>query len=177
MLFCLSLGSLAIAVEVPAPARTPDIQEGDPHKPLAPLVLKLEDAADASRISYELARNFLSEEQWKARVAETRRKFADWEKDNVGDIGSYLNYRLPAIAFSVSSGKMDRLKEGAAFLALYREFEQPLPQAVTSFARDNLTSLNALLGAFTWEKASEYVKNRQWLKDRRSAQQNTTRQK
>ena len=168
----------ADAADLPVPERSPiEVQPIVSQKqPVpAPLLLKLEDGADTSRIAYDLARSFLSEEQWKARVAEMRRKFTDWEKDNEGDIGTYLNYQLPAIAFSASGGKIERLKDGAAFVALYFEFKQPVPQGVTAFARNNLASLNALFADFTWEKAADYVKNRQWQKDRESEAKKRTK--
>lgn len=171
----------AAAGELPTPDRTPPVetQALAAQKQSAPttLTLKLEDGSDASRVAFDLARSFLSEELWKARVADVRRRFADWEKNNDGDIGSYLNYQLPAIAFSASGGKIERLKDGVAFVALYYEFKQPVPQGVTAFARDNLASLNALFAAFTWEKAAEYVKNKQWQKDHESEGKKRTSEK
>lgn len=165
----LGMSFVVAAADLPTPERTPvEIQEGTSQKQAepAPLALKMDDATDASRIARDLTLSYLSKEQWTARVADVRRKFADWEKENEGDIGSYLNYRLPIVALSVAGGKIERLKEGAAFVALYYEFSQPVPQGVTAFARQNMASLSELFGAFTWEKAADYVKNRQWQKSR-----------
>jgi hypothetical protein len=121
--------------------------------------------ADGPEIAYRLMRTFMTEEQWKQYVADFRRKFQNWEADTGGDMGRFLNDRLIIVALGAAGGEADAIQRGMAYLALYKEFNQTPPSVVTTFLTEHKDSAGRLLKEFTWERASEYVKNRRWRED------------
>lgn len=163
--FC---ASVALGLLIPAACGADGPSDAD--KP-AVITLKSiqEDANDAARAAREVVRTMMSDEEFQKRVKEIEKKYKAWNEENREDIGRFLNDRLVSVALGATSGKEDRLKEGAVFLALYREFKQPLPSLVTDFVRDNHASLQRIFGAFTWKSACAYVKNKQWKKDAESS--------
>lgn len=120
---------------------------------------------DGPNLAYAMMRTFMSESEWQERVAECRRRFETWEHDNGGDMGQFLNDRLIIVALSAAGGEIEKVQNGVAYLALYREFRQPPPGLVLRFLRDHKESVTELLNSFTWERASEYVKNKKWRED------------
>jgi hypothetical protein len=135
-------------------------------EPRTPLSLQLTGSpADGPEIACRLTRTFMTEEQWKQYVAEFQRKFKNWEADTGGDMGRFLNDRLIIVALSAAGGEVDAIQHGMAYLALYREFNQAAHPAVTKFLTEHKDSAGRLLQDFTWDKASDYVKNRRWRED------------
>jgi len=131
-----------------------------------PLKLELTGhVMDGPNIAYALMRTFLTEQEWQQRVAECRKRFATWEHDNHGDMGQFLNDRLVIVALSAAGGEVKEIQKGVAYLALYREFGQVPPGLVLRFLSEHKESVTELLSSFTWEKASEYVKNKRWRED------------
>jgi len=130
-----------------------------------PLALLKEKEPNGPAIAAALTETFLTQEQFKNEVEKIRSKFEDWEKDTQGDMGRYLNDRLILVALGAANGKVDRIQRGILWLAFYKEFEQASPQIVAKFLREHSGSLNRLFTDFTWEKASQYIKNKEWRKD------------
>lgn len=126
----------------------------------------VDQTIDARKISYDLTRTFLTEEQWDEQVKAIKRRFHDWEKDNDGaDMGRYLNDRFLIVALGAVSGEAEKIKKGIIWLAFYKEFNQPPPGVVTTAMTRHRESLSALFTDFTWEKATKYIKNKEWRKD------------
>jgi hypothetical protein len=138
--------------------------ESSPAEPIR-LVTFDEKALDASSMSYELTRSFMTKEQWDEQVAAFRKKFEDWEKDNEGDVGRYLNDRFLLVALGAISGEVEKIKRALVWLALYKEFNQQVPGVVTVAVTKHRESLTRLFRDFTWDKASLYIKNKEWRKD------------
>ena len=61
-------------------------------------------------------------------------------------------------------------QNGFVWLAYYKEFNQQVPTVVATVMRDHHASLLRLFKDFTWEKASQYVKNKEWRKDNQKKQ-------
>jgi hypothetical protein len=124
-----------------------------------------ETQIDAAEVGYELARTFLSQEQWDDHVKIIKKKFHDWEKENEGDIGHYLNDRFIIVVLGASSGDIKKVKQGIIWLAYYKEFNQPVPSAVTNAMTKHRDSLLPLFGNFSWARVSVYIKNKEWRSD------------
>lgn len=121
--------------------------------------------SDGPGVGYQLVRTFLSEEQWQEMVDTLRRKFADWEKENDGDIGRYLNDRFIIVALGAVSGDIEKIKKGIIWLAYYKEFGQQAPSVVRFALTRHRESLSKLFQDFSWDKAAQYIKNKEWRKD------------
>jgi len=134
-----------------------------------PVALELKPAAeepnDAARVARELVRTFMTDEVFKAKAGALRKKYENWHEENPEDMDRYLNDRIAPVALAASGGQLEKLKEGAVFLAYYHEFKQPLPAMVVDFVKDYRHSLNKLFAAFTWEAAVAYTKAKQWRRD------------
>ncbi len=154
ILFCLSLlfsfGARICAAE---------------EKVFEPLALLSEAQPDGSKIAVKLAETFLTDAQFKQEVKKLRERYEDWEKDTQGDMNRYLNDRLIIVALSAANGKVDKIQRGILWLAFYKEFEQEQPGIVAKFMREHQGTLSKLFTDFTWEKASQYIKNKEWRKD------------
>jgi len=137
-------------------------------------LLKTDDP-NGPEIAAALAETFLTQKQFRDEVEKLRSKYEDWEKDTQGDMGRYLNDRLVMVALGAANGKVERIQRGILWLAFYKEFDQVTPAVVAKFLREHSVSLNSLFKDFTWEKASQYIKNKEWRKDiegRRKAAEN-----
>lgn len=135
-------------------------------KVFEPLALLTEQPQpDGSKIAQKLAETFLTQEQWAKEVKKMRERFNDWERDTNGDMGRYLNDRLIIVALGAANGKVDKIQRGILWLAFYKEFEQEQPGIVAKFMREHQGSLTRLFTDFTWEKASQYIKNKEWRTD------------
>lgn len=122
-------------------------------------------SGDGRALAYQLARTFLSEAEFKKEVSKIQGKINDWQKDNDGDAGRYLNDRLVIVALSAAGGEVPKIQRGITWLAFYHALDQPAPSAVGKFLREHRGSVTRLLNGFSWEKASEYVKNKKWRED------------
>lgn len=134
-------------------------------KEFAPLLMLTEQQPDGAKMAKALAETFLNDDQWKQEVKKLREKYEDWERDTQGDMSRYLNDRLIIVALSAANGKVDKIQRGILWLAFYNEFEQEQPGIVAKFVREHQGSLSKLFTDFTWEKASQYIKNKEWRKD------------
>ena len=135
----------------------------DPATQKVPLVI--DEPLDASGVAYDLTMTWMKSDEWQQKVATLKSKFQDWESTNGGDIGQYLNDRLILVAMGCANGRIDSIKNGFVWLAYYKEFNQQVPTVVATVMRDHRASLLRLFKDFTWEKASQYVKNKEWRKD------------
>jgi hypothetical protein len=124
-----------------------------------------EQLTDGPGVGYQLVRTFLNEEQWQEMVSALRQKFSDWEKENEGDIGRYLNDRFIIVALGAVSGDIEKIKKGIIWLAYYKEFGQQAPGVVKFALTRHRDSLSRLFDDFSWEKAAQYIKNKEWRKD------------
>ncbi len=122
---------------------------------------------DAPQLAYHLMRTYLTEAEWKAEVTKVQRRFKDWERDTKGDMGRFLNDRLIIVALSAAGGEPEKIKRGVSYLALYHEFKEIPPGIVTKFMGTHFGSMSRLLNGFTWEKATDYVKQKRWREDLR----------
>jgi hypothetical protein len=127
--------------------------------------LTVDDPFDASSVAYDLTMTWMKTDEWQQKVTAFKAKFQDWENTNGGDIGQYLNDRLILVAMGCANGRIDSLKNGFVWLAYYKEFNQQLPSIVSNVMKEHHASLTRLFKDFTWEKASQYVKNKEWRKD------------
>jgi len=126
----------------------------------------LEDGSmDAPAIAAALKDAFMGRKEWDKEVRQFWSRFKDWESDTGGNLGNYLNDRMIIVGLSAAGGKSDKAKKALVWLALYKEFDEEAPSYVTNFLRQNRDSLLGLFTDFSWEKASAYIKNRQWKKD------------
>ncbi len=130
-----------------------------------PLALLAESPPDGTKIATKLAETFLNDAQFKQEVKKLRERYEDWEKDTQGDMARYLNDRLIIVALGAANGKIDKIQRGILWLAFYKEFEQEQPGIVAKFMREHQGTLSKLFTDFTWEKASQYIKNKEWRKD------------
>ena len=161
--------------QIVAASATPELT-GPPAPPVRPapvqvgiagekISVAVEDPFDASSVAYDLTMTWMKSEEWQKKVAALRTLFKDWEKINGGDMGQYLNDRFVIVALSAGSGKVDSLKNGFVWLAYYKEFNQKVPSVVSKVLRDHKSSLELLFKDFTWERASQYVRNKEWRRD------------
>jgi hypothetical protein len=138
-----------------------------------PLKMVKEGSVDGPTMARELIRTFLSETEWQKEVKEIKGKFQDWEKQSEGDMGQYLNDRFILMGLAAAGGKVDKIKKGMIWLAFYKEFNQPPPSMVVKFLNEHQGSLTRLFTEFRWEKASTYIKNKEWradIEDRKKAE-------
>lgn len=140
------------------------IREPELEAKPAPL-LKIEEPIEPSEVAYDLTMSWMKEDEWKTKVRTFKSRYADWEASTDGDMARYLNDRLICVAMGCASGKVESLKDGFAYLALYKEFNQQVPSLIEKIFREHRESLLKLFTEFTWERASEYVKNKEWRKD------------
>jgi len=137
-----------------------------------------ERGLDASTLSYELTRTFLTKEEWDEQVSQLRKRYNDWEKDNDGaDMGRFLNDRFIMVALGAVSGEVEKIKRGIIWLAFYKEFNQQVPGVVSTAVVRHKESLTRLFKDFSWEKASTYVKNKEWRNDIRKKSSQSDNQK
>lgn len=120
---------------------------------------------DGPTLAYELVHTFMSEDEWKKEVAKIRSKFEDWERDSRGDMGQYLNDRLIMVAMSAAGGEAEKIQRGMVWLAFYKEFNQPAHPQVQKFLREHRGTTLRLLMNFSWERASQYIKTKEWRED------------
>lgn len=155
----------ALAGFLSAPAWSANESASTASEPVKLVSFSEAENVDASSMSYELTRSFMTKEQWAEQVAAFRKKFEDWEKDNEGDVGRYLNDRFLMVALGAVSGEVEKIKRALVWLALYKEFNQQVPGVVTTAMTRHRESLGRLLKDFSWDKASLYIKNKEWRKD------------
>ena len=130
-----------------------------------PLQLVKSGCDSGPLLARALTQTFLSDDEWQSEVDAIRDRYEDWEKQNSGDMGQYLNDRLILVALGASGGKVDRIKKGIVWLALYYEFDQQAPGLVVKFMKEHQGSLTRLLTDFNWDKASQYIRQRKWRED------------
>ena len=136
------------------------------HSEVHPLQFELTGAAmDGPNLAHAMMRTFMTESEWQEHVAKCRRRYETWEADNHGDMGQFLNDRLIIVALSAAGGEVEKIQNGVAYLALYREFRQVPPSRVMKFLREHKGSVSELLNGFTWVRVSEYVKQKKWRED------------
>ena len=123
------------------------------------------NACDGGTLAYQLARTFLSEDEFKKEVTKIQSKINDWQKDNEGDAGRYLNDRLVIVALSAAGGEIPKIQRGITWLAFYHALNEPAPSFVSKFLREHRGSVMRLLDGFSWNKASDYVKKKRWRED------------
>ncbi|MCZ7648443.1 MAG: hypothetical protein M5U26_24815 [Planctomycetota bacterium] len=63
---------------------------------------------DAPGLAYHLMRTYMTEAQWKAEVTYWEKRYKDWESDNRGDMGRFLNDRLIIVALSAAGARSRR---------------------------------------------------------------------
>lgn len=122
-------------------------------------------ALDGPTLAYDLTRTFMTQEKWKEEVAKVRAKYEDWERDTRGDMGQYLNDRIICVALGAAGGEVDKIQKGIMWLAFYKEFNQEAHPQVLKFLREHRGTMMNLLSAFSWDRASQYVKTKEWRKD------------
>lgn len=122
-------------------------------------------AEDGKALAYTLARTFLSEEEFQKEVDRIQGKISEWQKNNDGDAGRYLNDRLIIVALSAAGGEIPKIQRGIIWLAFYQALNQPAPSMVGTFLREHKSSILRLLDGFSWTKASDYVKRKRWRED------------
>lgn len=132
-------------------------------KDFRPLQL-LKDGHGAPAVARALTQTFMTDEEFKAEVEKVRTRFADFERDTQRDMGNYLNDRLVIHGLAAANGKIEKIKRGLIWLSMYGEFQQQPPAFVEKFIKDNTQSLHALFQDFNWDRASNYIKNREWRK-------------
>lgn len=120
---------------------------------------------DGPTLARELVFTFMTADKWKAEVEKVRSKYQDWERDSRGDIGQYLNDRLICVALGAANGDVEKIQRGIIWLAFYKEFNQEAHPQVLKFLREHRGTMVSLLNSFSWDKASLYVKNKEWRKD------------
>jgi hypothetical protein len=130
-----------------------------------PLKMVKDGSVDGPTMARELIRTFLSDKEFQKEVKELKGKFEDWEKQSEGDMGRYLNDRFILMGLAAAGGKVDKIKKGMIWLAFYKEFNQPPPSMVVKFLNEHQGSLTRLFTDFRWEKASTYIKNKEWRTD------------
>jgi len=118
-------------------------------------------ARDAAEMGYELTQKEMKPEEWTAFVKKAKSSYADWANDNsIGNLNRYLNDKLLEVGPGALSGNVKSLKKFAAWVALYKEFDEPVPsylrEAMQTYSRD----VDEVMTDFTWEKAAERIKNR-----------------
>jgi hypothetical protein len=131
----------------------------------APRQMLEEGSVDGPAIAYALKDTFLTAKEWEREVEHVRSKYDDWEKDTGGDPGRFLNDRFIIVGLSAAGGKIEKIKKGIMWLALYKEFAEEPPSFVNKFMREHRNSLVRLFTEFKWEKASAYIKDREWRRD------------
>ena len=152
--------------QLPTTRSIPEVASAPERMPLpGQVALKLEEPIDACDVAYDLTMSWVKPDEWKAKVKSIKSKFEDWEAQNEGDMCRYLNDRLISVAMGCAGGKVEELKNGFAFLALYKEFNIQAPLMIEKIFREHHQSLLRLFAEFTWQRASEYVINKEWLKD------------
>jgi hypothetical protein len=127
--------------------------------------LVAEGSEDVAAMAFHLKDSYMTPDQWRRAVADVRVRYCDWERDAGGDIGRYLNDRLVSLGMAAMNGKVEAIQKAVTWMAFYKEFQQPPPRAVTRLLRAHRPSLTVLLTDFTWEKASDYVRLKQWRAD------------
>jgi len=127
----------------------------------------LKDGQSAAAVARALTETFMTEEEFKAEVVKVRERFADFEKDTQRDMGHYLNDRLVIHGLAAANGKIEKIKKGLVWLSMYGEFQQQPPAFVEKFIKENMDSLNALFQDFNWDRASNYIKNREWRNNKK----------
>lgn len=150
----------AAPATTPAPAPVTEAKEAVVFRPAQ----LLKDGRGATAVARALTETFMSEEEFKAEVAKVKERYADFEKDTQRDMSHYLNDRLVIHGLAAANGKVEKIKKGLVWLSMYGEFQQPAPAFVEKFIKDNIDSLNALFHDFNWDRASNYIKNREWRK-------------
>ena len=130
-----------------------------------PLKMVKDGSVDGPSMAFALTQTFLSDKEWKKEVKEIKSRFEDWEKQSEGDMGQYLNDRFILMGLAAAGGKVDKIKKGIIWLAFYKEFNQPPPGMVVKFLNEHQGSLTRLFTDFRWEKASAYIKNKEWRTD------------
>lgn len=125
----------------------------------------LKDGRGAPAVARALTETFMTDEEFKAEVEKVRARFADFEKDTQRDMGHYLNDRLVIHGLAAANGKIEKIKKGLIWLSMYGEFQQQPPVFVETFIKNNIDSLTALFQDFNWDRASNYIKNREWRKN------------
>lgn len=143
-----------------------DIKDLKEAKNFRPAQL-LKEGHGAAAVARALTETFMSEEEFKAEVVKVRERFADFEKDTQRDMGHYLNDRLVIHGLAAANGKVEKIKKGLVWLSMYGEFQQQPPAFVEKFIKENIDSLNALFQDFNWDRASNYIKNREWRNNKK----------
>ncbi len=158
-------GLLALMIAAIAASAAHGGDEADSDATAKEYVFTIAGGADAGNLAHKLVLTFMDETKWKKHAAEVVRQYRLWNQEHSDDMGRFLNDRLPAVILAALGGNIAKLKEGAVWIALYREFGEPVPSSVVQFVDGHQASLNRLLARFSWETAGAYVKNRQWQKD------------
>jgi len=126
----------------------------------------LEDGSmDGPAIASAVKDTFMSRKEWEKEVERFWSRFKDWETDSGGSLGNFLNDRMIIVGLGAAGGKPEKVRKAVMWLAMYKEFDEEQPSYVTKFLRENRDSLIGLFTGFSWEKATEYIQNRQWRKD------------
>jgi len=146
-----------------APLPHSALQAGDDFA--APRKMLEEGSMDGPAIAAAIKDAFMSRKEWEKEVEQFWSRFKDWETDTGGNLGNYLNDRMLIYGLSAVGGKTEKVKKALAWLAMYKEFDEEQPSYVARFLRDNRDSLIGLFAGFSWDKASLYIRNRQWRKD------------
>lgn len=132
--------------------------------------LLAEGSDDICAVAFCLKDTYMTPDQWRRAVADLEAKYRDWEHDTGGGLGRYLNDRLVTLGLAAVGGKIESIQRIVTWMAFYEHFNQVPPRIVTKLLREHRHSLLLLLTDFTWEKASIYIREKQWRDVARAAE-------
>jgi hypothetical protein len=112
-------------------------------------------------IAHELAQKELGEPGWKQYIVSTKKKFETWSQDNDnGDMKRYLDDKVVEWAPTVLRGNVKALKTMVCLIALYKEFQEPPLNKLSTIMMAHEKDLEDLLTDFSWDKAAARIKDR-----------------
>jgi len=118
-------------------------------------------ARDAAELGYELTQKELKPGEWEAFLKKVKGNYETWANDTqIGSMKRYLDDKLIEIGPGVLGGNVKSLKKFAQWLALYKEFGEPVPRYVSEAFEKYNAEIEEVMSKFTWELAAERIKNR-----------------
>jgi hypothetical protein len=147
-LLVLTLTGTLYAIEESAPAAIHIQHESKPM--------------DVARAAYEAVHREIGDIEWSKFVIKAQRRYNDFAKDyDTCDIKRFLDDKLIMLAPGVISGKGERLREFAHWLALYDFFAEPVPHYIADLSDQDRADFEREMQKLDWARMAKMIKEKQ----------------
>jgi hypothetical protein len=131
----------------------------------APAVIQIRHESkfmDVAKAAYQAVHREIGDIEWSKFVIKAQRRYSDYAKDYDNcDIKRFLDDKLIMLAPGVISGKGEKLREFAHWLALYDFFAEPVPHYIADIPEQDRADFEREMQKLDWDRMAKMIKEKQ----------------